>query len=61
MLKLASNWSMRSYVEWFTMKRYSVSIVDRNGGDPERVENLEELLSSWSDPYRIENLLLLPE
>jgi hypothetical protein len=52
---------MRSYIEWFTMKGYSVSIVDRNGGDPGRVENLEELLSSWSDPYRIENLLLLPE
>jgi FkbM family methyltransferase len=61
MLTLRSNWSMRSYIEWFTMKGYSVSIVDRNGGDPGRVENLEELLSSWSDPYRIENLLLLPE
>lgn len=60
MLTLRSNWSMRSYIEWFTAKQYSVSILDRNGGSPERVQNLEELLSSWSDPYRIENLLLLP-
>ena len=52
---------MRSYIEWFMAKQYSVSIVDRNGGNPERIEDLEELLSSWSDPYRIENLLLLPE
>jgi FkbM family methyltransferase len=61
MLTLRSTWSMRSYIEWFMAKQYSVSIVDRNGGNPERIEDLEELLSSWSDPYRIENFLLLPE
>jgi FkbM family methyltransferase len=60
MLRLVSKSSMRSYIEWFTTKGYSVSILDRNGGTPELVDDLDELLSSWSDIFRIENLLLLP-
>ena len=60
MLRLVSKSSMRSYIEWFTTKGYSVSLLDRNGGTPELVDDLDELLSSWSDIFRIENLLLLP-
>jgi FkbM family methyltransferase len=60
MLKLTSKVSMRHYLAWFVENRYSVSLLDRDGGEPIEILDLEGLLSSWGDPYRIENLLLTP-
>jgi len=60
MLERVSASSVRSYVEWFTTKGYSISLLDREGGPPLQVGDLDSFLRSWTDHLRVENLLLAP-
>jgi hypothetical protein len=60
MLSRVSGSSVRKYVEWFTCQGYSVSRLDRAAGMPYPVPEIDAFLAAWNDPFRIENLLLLP-
>ena len=60
MLGRVSGSSIKGYLEWFMSRDYSVFLLDRFGGRPEPVADVDHFLSSWNDPLRIENLLLLP-
>jgi hypothetical protein len=60
MLGRVSGSSIKGYLEWFMSRDYSVFLLDRFGGRPELVADVDHFLSSWNDPLRIENLLLLP-
>ncbi len=61
MLARVSGSSVREYLGWFVSQGYSVSVLDRTGGEPKVVDDLDHFLSTWGDPSRIENLLLLPD
>ncbi len=60
MLARVSGSSVREYLDWFVSQGYSVSALDRTGGEPKAIDDLNGFLSAWGDPARIENLLLLP-
>jgi len=60
MLERVSGSSVRSYVEWFTTKGYSVSLLDRDRGHLVRVADVDRFLGSWTDRLRVENLVLEP-
>jgi len=60
MLSRVSGSSVRKYVEWFTCQGYSVSRLDREAEDPTPIPEIDDFLAAWNDPFRIENLLLLP-
>lgn len=60
MLERVSASSVRAYIEWFTTKGYSVSLLDRDRGHPVPVTDLDRFLGSWTDRLRVENLLLEP-
>ena len=60
MLRRVSGVSGEEYLALFTERGYSICVVDRAGGPPAALSSADELLSTWGDPYRIEDLLLLP-
>ena len=61
MLQRVSNVSVKVYVEGFTRQGYTASLLDRNGGPPREIDDLEDFFAQWTDFLRVENLLLRPE
>ena len=61
MLQRVSKVSVKEYVEGFTRQGYTASLLDRNGGPPREIHDLEDFFAQWTDFLRVENLLLRPE
>ena len=61
MLQRVSKVSLKEYVEGFTRQGYAMSLLDRNGGPPQEIDDVEDFLAQWTDLVRVENLLLRPE
>ena len=60
MLKRVSDCSLTDYLKWFEERNYSVHLISTNTESPIAFPDVKALLATWSDPFRIENLLLLP-
>ncbi len=60
MLGRVSGSAIDQYVGWFASLGYSVSLLDRRGGAPVPIPDVDRWLSEWGDPLRVENLLLVP-
>lgn len=61
MLKRVSDCSLTEYLGWFEDRDYSVHLISPGAGSPVAVPDVEALVASWGDPFRIENFLLLPD
>ena len=61
MLQRVSKVSVKEYVEGFTRLGYTASLLDRNGGPPQEIHDLEDFFAQWTDLLRVENLLLRPK
>jgi FkbM family methyltransferase len=48
---------LQRFVDW----EYSISVIDRASGRPRRTESVDQLLGTWGDLGRMEDLLLQPE
>lgn len=60
MLQRVSGCSLADYLGWFEDRGYDVHLITTAGGPPVAFRDAGALLATWSDPYRIENLLLTP-
>jgi len=60
MLKRVSDCSLSDYLNWFQERNYSVHLISTMAESPIAFPDVKALLATWSDPFRIENLLLLP-
>jgi FkbM family methyltransferase len=60
MLRRVSGCSVGDYLGWFAERGYRISVLEPSGARPVDVADLESFLASWTDPFRIENLLLRP-
>lgn len=61
MLQRVSRVSVKEYLERFTQRGYIISVLNRNGGPPQEVPDVEAFCASWTDLFRVENLLLFPK
>jgi FkbM family methyltransferase len=60
MLTRVSDCDPEAYLEGFVDYGYTISVIDRDTGALAAVDSPADLLASWGDRYRIEDLLLLP-
>lgn len=60
MLPRVSGVEPADYLQGFVDLGYSLSVVERPTGTLREVATPAELLDTWDDPFRIEDLLLLP-
>ncbi len=60
MLTRVSGCDPLTYLDGFVDMGYALSLIDRETGTLIGVDSPAELLASWGDHYRIEDLLLLP-
>ncbi len=61
MLRRVSKVSVEDYVGGFTRLGYTASLLDRNGGPPQEIHDLDDFFAKWTDLLRVENLLLRPK
>jgi len=61
MLRRVSECTLADYLGWFTERNYSLFLISKSGDVPIRFPHVDSLLTTWTDPFRIENLLLLPD
>jgi hypothetical protein len=61
MLAMVSGVDPRAYLGWFLDQGYHLFLLDRATGREVGYPTAEALLASWDDPFRIEDLLLLPD
>jgi FkbM family methyltransferase len=60
MLSVISGTPAEEYLGWFCERGYALHLIDRAGGGVVAMADPDELLASWGDEERIEDLLLLP-
>jgi FkbM family methyltransferase len=60
MLPRVSGVAVEDYLGGFFELGYRLFMLDKAGGEPVAYESAQALLDSWGDPYRIEDVLLLP-
>ena len=60
MLRRVSDCSLAEYLAWFEARHYSVHLISTATEAPVAFPEVAALLATWDDPFRIENLLLLP-
>jgi FkbM family methyltransferase len=60
MLRRVSDCSLADYLAWFEERDYELHLITPSGGSPVAFRDAAALLATWTDPYRIENLLLTP-
>ena len=60
MLPRVSGVEAADYLQGFVDLDYSLSLVERPSGTLRELASPAELLDTWGDPFRIEDLLLLP-
>jgi len=59
MTERVSGVSGKAFLEWITALGYSIRVLERTGGE-RSVSSVDELLSSWGNYLRIEDLALVP-
>jgi FkbM family methyltransferase len=60
MLSRVSGISGRDFLHWMTGFDYRIILLDRNSTARQEITNIDDFLSTWGDPCRIEDLAFLP-